>query len=189
MQAERTSYAVDGWGEGELWTTRDHVLAHDFRFGVRQLAAPHEGGGDPPSGTVARESAQVGNGSVADWRRVSGLPLDPEALVQRLRAFLAGEEAGLEDVPLDLASSSPFQQAVASALRAVSRGEVVTYAELAALAGHPGAQRAVGTFCARNRFMFLLPCHRVVGSEGIGGYGSSGVAIKRRLLALEGVVL
>ncbi|MBA2642236.1 MAG: MGMT family protein, partial [Actinobacteria bacterium] len=52
-----------------------------------------------------------------------------------------------------------------------------------------GAQRAVGTFCARNRFMFLLPCHRVVGSAGIGGYGSAGVGVKRRLLALEGVSL
>ena len=63
---------------------------------------------------------------------------------------------------------------------------MVGYAELAALAGYPGAQRAVGTFCARNRFAFRR-CHRVVGADGIGGYGSAGVAVKRRLLALEGV--
>ena len=59
--------------------------------------------------------------------------------------------------------------------------------ELAALAGYPGAARAVGTFCARNAFAFFLPCHRVVASDGIGGYGSAGIAVKRRLLALEGV--
>ena len=68
------------------------------------------------------------------------------------------------------------------------RGEVVTYGELAALAGFPGAARAAGSFCARNRFALIVPCHRVVGAAGIGGYGTTGTGVKRRLLALEGVV-
>ncbi len=88
----------------------------------------------------------------------------------------AGDPGELSDVPLDLSASSPFQQSVATALRRVPRGEVVTYGELAALAGHPRAPRAVGTVCARNPFMFLLPCHRVVSSTGIGGYGSRALA-------------
>jgi len=114
---------------------------------------------------------------------------DRSQLVERLTAFLAGEDAELADVPLDLDWTTPFQRAVAHALREIPRGEVVSYGELAALAGYPGAARAVGSFCATNRFMFLIPCHRVVGASGIGGYGSSGVEVKRRLLALEGVRL
>jgi methylated-DNA-[protein]-cysteine S-methyltransferase len=80
-----------------------------------------------------------------------------------------------------------FQRAVTDALRAVPRGEVVTYGELAALAGRPNAQRAVGTYCAHNRFGLVVPCHRVVAAAGIGSYGETGVAYKRRLLELEGV--
>jgi len=74
-------------------------------------------------------------------------------------------------------------------LRRVPRGEVVTYGELAALAGRPRAPRAAGTFCARNRFSLVVPCHRVVGADGIGFYGSLGVEYKRRLLELEGVAV
>ena len=110
-------------------------------------------------------------------------------LVEQFLAFFRGEEVDLGDVELDLSWATAFQRAVADSLRAVPRGEVVSYGELAALAGHPGAQRAVGTFCARNRFMLLVPCHRVVGAVGIGPYGSAGVSVKRRLLALEGVTL
>ena len=110
-------------------------------------------------------------------------------LVERLRAFLAGDDVPLANVPLDLNWTTPFQRAIAEVLRLLPRGEVVSYGELAALAGYPGAARAVGSFCATNRFMFLIPCHRVVGASGIGGYGSSGVEVKRRLLALEGVRL
>jgi len=110
-------------------------------------------------------------------------------LVGRFRAFLAGEDVRFDDVELDLEWCTAFQRAAIEMLRTVPRGEVVTYAELAALAGYPGAARAVGTLCARNRFTFLVPCHRVVGADGIGGYGAAGVGVKRRLLALEGVAL
>ena len=108
-------------------------------------------------------------------------------LVARLTGFLSGEDVSLDNVELDLAWTTPFQRTVAGVLRGVPRGEVVTYGELAALAGHPGAQRAVGTFCARNRFMLFIPCHRVIAADGIGRYGSAGPTIKRRLLELEGV--
>lgn len=110
-------------------------------------------------------------------------------LVRRIRAFLAG---GLDDfsaVELDLGWATPFQRSLATSLREVPRGEVVSYGELAALAGRPGAARAAGAFCASNRFAFLVPCHRVVAAQGIGGYGEAGVEVKRRLLALEGIFL
>ncbi len=54
------------------------------------------------------------------------------------------------------------------------------------LAGAPGAARAAGSFCARNRLGLFVPCHRVVSATGLGSYGSAGVEYKRRLLALEG---
>ena len=102
-----------------------------------------------------------------------------------LRAYFAGEEVSFEDVDLDLDGATPFQRAVADALRRVPYGESVTYGELAALAGHPNAYRAAGTVCARNRFPVLVPCHRVVGASGIGPFGSLGTSYKERLLALE----
>ena len=114
---------------------------------------------------------------------------DGHPLGGRLRAFFAGEPVSFEDVELDFEWCTPFQLAVAETLRGVPRGEVVTYGELGALAGYPGAQRAAGTFCAHNRFPVVVPCHRVVSAAGIGSYGSQGVEYKRRLLALEDVDL
>jgi methylated-DNA-[protein]-cysteine S-methyltransferase len=117
-----------------------------------------------------------------------GASLLGRELVVRFRALLAGESVPFAAVELDLGWATPFQRAVIETLRGLCWGEVVTYGELAALAGYPGAARAVGSLCARNRFAFLVPCHRVVGADGIGGYGEAGVAVKRRLLALEGVL-
>jgi methylated-DNA-[protein]-cysteine S-methyltransferase len=106
-------------------------------------------------------------------------------VVGLLQAYFAGEEVELGDVPVDLEYDSPFFSRCAEALRAVPRGEVVTYGELAALAGAPGAARAAGSFCARNRLALFVPCHRVVAAGDLGSYGSLGLAYKRRLLELE----
>jgi methylated-DNA-[protein]-cysteine S-methyltransferase len=110
-------------------------------------------------------------------------------LAERLQTYFGGQPVGFDDVQLDLEWCSPFQRAVATALRSVPYGEVVTYGELAALAGYPNAHRAAGTFCARNRFGLIVPCHRVLAADGLGSYGSLGVEYKRRLLELEGVAL
>jgi methylated-DNA-[protein]-cysteine S-methyltransferase len=106
-------------------------------------------------------------------------------VVERLREYFAGEPVSFDDVDLDFSWATPFQRGVADALRAIPHGETVTYGELAALAGHPNAQRAAGTFCARNRFPLFVPCHRVVAADGLGAYGSLGLEYKRRLLELE----
>ena len=111
----------------------------------------------------------------------------PHTLADRFRAYFRGAQDDFADVELDLEWCTPFQRALLDTLRAVPYGEVVTYGELAALAGRPGAARAAGTFCARNRFALVVPCHRVVAADGLGGYGSSGVGTKLRLLRLEGV--
>jgi methylated-DNA-[protein]-cysteine S-methyltransferase len=97
--------------------------------------------------------------------------------------------ASFEDVQLDVDDWTPFQLDVLRALRRVPFGEVVSYGELARIAGHPRAQRAAGTFCAGNRFPIVVPCHRVVAADGIGSYGSLGLDYKRRLLDLEGVAV
>jgi methylated-DNA-[protein]-cysteine S-methyltransferase len=107
--------------------------------------------------------------------------------VQRLlERYFAGDPVSLEGVAVDLDYETPFLARCAEALRAVPRGDVVTYGELAALAGAPGAARAAGSFCARNRLGLFVPCHRVVAAGGLGSYGSHGLAYKRRLLELEG---
>ena len=157
MQAEYTRYAIAGWGEGEIWSLDGVVLASEFDYGRRSEGHDGQAGGE------------------AAW------------LVERIEAFLAGEDVTFEDVELDLSDLTEFERVVVETLRGIPRGEVVTYGELAALAGHPNAQRAVGSVCAKNRFAFFVPCHRVVAADGIGSYGSVGVAVKRRLLALEGV--
>ncbi len=119
---------------------------------------------------------------------VSPLEAKPaSALAVRLSAFFAGQADDFADVELDY--DDGFYGECARALRDVPRGEVVTYGELAALAGHPGAARAAGTFCAQNRLSPFVPCHRVVGAAGIGSFGSLGIEYKRRLLALEHVAL
>jgi methylated-DNA-[protein]-cysteine S-methyltransferase len=103
-----------------------------------------------------------------------------------LQAYFAGGKPPLEEVPVDLDYGTSFFGRCARSLRAVPRGEVVTYGELAALAGAPGAARAAGTFCARSHLSIFVPCHRVVSATGLGRYGSFGTDYKRRLLALEG---
>jgi len=107
-------------------------------------------------------------------------------LVARLRAYFAGGSVSFDDVDVDLEYETPFLTRCAEELRKIPRGEVVTYGELAALAGAPGAARAAGSFCARNRLGLFVPCHRVVGAGGLGSYGSFGIDYKRRLLELEG---
>jgi methylated-DNA-[protein]-cysteine S-methyltransferase len=109
-------------------------------------------------------------------------------LAARLRSYFSGARDSFVDVEVDLDGFTEFQRAVVETLRGVPWGEVVTYGELAALAGYPNAQRAAGSVCAHNRFPLVVPCHRVVAADGIGRYGASGVDVKRRLLELEGVL-
>jgi methylated-DNA-[protein]-cysteine S-methyltransferase len=120
-------------------------------------------------------------------RRTSPGTVPGHVLAGRLAAWFDGQPDDFRDVPLVLPNG--FHGDCARVLRAVPRGEVVTYGELAALAGRPRAARAAGTFCARCDLAPFLPVHRVVSSTGIGSWGSQGVEYKRRLLELEGVTL
>jgi methylated-DNA-[protein]-cysteine S-methyltransferase len=93
----------------------------------------------------------------------------------------------LQDIPLAL-EVAPFEREVLEFLRTIPPGETITYGEIARRLGRPGASRAVGTACARNPVVIVIPCHRVVPkSGGLGNYSSEGgPETKRRLLEREG---
>src|SRR5213594_3133882 len=93
----------------------------------------------------------------------------------------------LTDIPLHL-EVAPFEREVLEFLRTIPPGQVITYGEIARRLGRPGASRAVGTACARNPAVIVIPCHRVVpNSGGLGNYSSEGgPETKRRLLEREG---
>ena len=110
-----------------------------------------------------------------------------ENVLETLQSFAAGEEVDLSRVPVSLAHLTPFQRRVVKACRAIKRGRALSYGEVAAAAGSPGAARAVGQVMRTNRTPLLVPCHRVVAAGGkIGGFSApQGLVMKRRLLELE----
>lgn len=97
-------------------------------------------------------------------------PTGPTAVDTAILAWLGGDHAALEALPLRQ-SGTDFQQQVWTALRAIPPGGTASYAELAAAVGRPGATRAVGSACGRNLIAPFVPCHRAVRSDGsLGGY-------------------
>ena len=116
------------------------------------------------------------------------VPHQPDdALLRRaaaqLRAYFSGDALAF-DVPLDL-QGTPFQRSVWQALLAIPAGETRSYGALAKALGSASAVRAVGGAVGRNPVSVIVPCHRVVGSDGsLTGY-AGGVDRKRALLALE----
>ncbi len=118
-----------------------------------------------------------------------GLTADPAdepfaAAAAQLRAYFSGELTQF-DLPLSPAGTQ-FQRRVWAGLLAIPYGETVTYGELARRLGSPAASRAVGLANGKNPIAIVVPCHRVVGSDGsLTGYGG-GLDRKRFLLALEG---
>jgi methylated-DNA-[protein]-cysteine S-methyltransferase len=103
----------------------------------------------------------------------------------QLDEYFAGKRTAF-DLPLAL-RGTPFQMKVWRALLNIRFGATASYGEIATAIGHPGASRAVGGANHRNPIPIIVPCHRVIGSDGsLTGYGG-GEPTKRRLLALEGV--
>jgi methylated-DNA-[protein]-cysteine S-methyltransferase len=129
--------------------------------------------------------------NAADAELAEELPEFAEDWVTRLRDYAEGDHRDdFLDIDLDLPGATDFQVAVLNCCRRIPAGTVVTYAELADAAGHPGAARAVGQVMATNRFPLVVPCHRVVAAGGLmGGYSApQGLDMKERLLREEGIV-
>ena len=102
-----------------------------------------------------------------------------------LADWFAGRSPAVEVEP----PPTPFLRKVYAVVRAIPRGRVLTYAEVARAAGSPGAARAVGQAMRRNPTLLFMPCHRVVAAGGLGGFSATGgTGTKERLLALEGAL-
>jgi methylated-DNA-[protein]-cysteine S-methyltransferase len=109
-------------------------------------------------------------------------------LQQRIRAYYKGTCAdSFSDVRVDLHKIGPFTAAVLRACRKVRPGRTITYAQLAKKVGRPQAIRAVGGALARNPLPLIIPCHRVIRSDGqLGGYSApGGTSLKRKMLEFE----
>ncbi len=110
-----------------------------------------------------------------------------DGLICRLTAYASGGKVDFHDVRVDLDRLTPFQRRAAFHCRRIPYGQVLTYGQLAAKAGAPGAARAVGNCMAANRFPLIIPCHRVIPASGRAGAFSApgGTRTKQRLLAIE----
>jgi methylated-DNA-[protein]-cysteine S-methyltransferase len=113
---------------------------------------------------------------------------DPAGAASALRRYFDGDLGSLDEVDVEL-HGTPFQQRVWMALRGVAAGTTTSYADLAARVGSPTAVRAVGAANGANPVAIVLPCHRIIGSNGsLTGYGG-GLERKRWLLQHEGARL
>ena len=155
-----------------LPTCMGWVAALASERGIRRLALPHS---SPGQAILALE------------RDVKGSELAParfEGLRQELEAYFSGEATDFRQ-KLDVEGAPPFFLRAWAACRSIPRGETRSYAWLAAQAGSPGALRAAGQAMAHNPVPIIIPCHRVIGSDGsLRGYGG-GLEMKQRLLDLE----
>ena len=110
-----------------------------------------------------------------------------ESVIKRILALLQGEPDPLLDIPLDMSQVSQFEQRVYEITRSIPPGRTLTYGEVAAQIGEPGAARAVGQALGHNPFAPVVPCHRVLAAgSGAGGFSAGGgVATKLRMLQIE----
>lgn len=124
-----------------------------------------------PAGSAQRPAATPG--------------LDIAILCEKLQAYFERDVVDMDE-PLDSTIGTQFQRRVWAITRDIPRGQTRTYSQIARQAGSPRAARAVGQSMARNPWPIVVPCHRVLGSDGsLTGFGG-GVAMKRRMLQLEG---
>jgi methylated-DNA-[protein]-cysteine S-methyltransferase len=123
--------------------------------------------------------------SVRDIPRTS----TEKKLIRQFEDYFSGNNTAfdLANMPIDRSRWTPFKAGVAAALAAIPYGTTISYAELAVAAGHPRACRAVGNLMAANTYPLIIPCHRVVKSDGSPGSFSAGAEWKVRLLKLEGL--
>lgn len=159
--------------------------AFPLRFGTFYVAF---GPGGPAFARIAASAAAFER----DATRYLGIPARPGPAPRWLAGAVSAAVRKHEAFrgPVDLARVGPFEREVLAELRRIPAGQVRTYQQVALALGEPGGARAVGTACARNPLPLLIPCHRVVRSDGgLGGYSlCGGVELKRRLLRDEGAI-
>jgi methylated-DNA-[protein]-cysteine S-methyltransferase len=149
-----------------------------------------------PLGTLVVEASARGITHIdlaSSENREPGFEPAPESVlaeaVRQLEQYFASTRREF-DLPLEI-EAGEFERRVLDELSRVPYGTTVSYGELAAIAGYPGAARAVGNVMRSNQLMIVLPCHRVIGADGsLRGYGGLGCGLdhKRWLLELEGAI-
>jgi methylated-DNA-[protein]-cysteine S-methyltransferase len=174
-----TAEAPSPWGPVRVAATARGVVA------VELLATP-EGfaAGLARRGLVTEGADDEARGRARDAARA-------------IEAALAGDPVALDALPIDIEDRPAWDRLVLGAVRAIPRGSVASYGEVARRIGRAGAARAVGGAVGRNPVGLLVPCHRVVAADGsLGGYGAAAwggreaaLDLKRALLALEGVAV
>jgi len=131
--------------------------------------------------TLAKEAERLLGGGVRGAARSDGFFAD---LTRRLKSYFSGQRVAFDD-ELDLAAATAFQRQVWQLARLIPYGETRSYGWIAERTGKAGVGRAVGQALARNPLPVIIPCHRVVASDGkLGGY-SGGLDRKKYLLKLE----
>ncbi|MCQ8772404.1 methylated-DNA--[protein]-cysteine S-methyltransferase [Streptomyces telluris] len=162
-QGMRSSTLPTPLGPFSLLTVEDGILAAGFTA--------------EPNGLLAELPAP--------WREHEPVPAEvPEPYASALAAYFDGEVEAIDALPV-VQSGSGFRTAAWREMRRVRPGTTVSYQELAASAGKPGAARAAGAACAYNLVPLVVPCHRIRRSDGsLGGY-YYGLAVKRWLLDHE----
>lgn len=117
-------------------------------------------------------------------------PDETRTALDQIQAYLDGQRTDF-DLPTDISILTDFQQQVLHATQQIPRGRIATYMDIARKIGNPKAVRAVGQALGRNPIPIVIPCHRVIASDGsLGGYsGGGGLETKARLLQLESAQL
>ena len=122
---------------------------------------------------------------IVSLRRNSKGDAARSTLAADLRRYFAGERVDFSRYAVDWSAHTPFERSVLEATRAIPYGETRTYGQIAAAIGKPDAARAVGQALGKNRTCIVVPCHRVVAVNGLGGF-TGGLRWKKELLTLEG---
>lgn len=158
---------------GYAWTER----------GIAAVTLPCD---NPPAALVEMERYTGGDSCGAGF--VPPEPGEPAyGLGDALREYFNGQCTDFRCFRVDFSFYTPFQARILQAARQIPYGVVASYGQVAALAGRPQAFQAAGGALNVNRVLYLVPCHRVIKSDGsLGGFGS-GTVWKRRLLELEGI--
>ena len=111
---------------------------------------------------------------------------DPFGAIAQLKEYFNGQRKKF-DVPFDI-EVTQFTKTVLDKIYEIPFGKTMTYSELAAAIGKPKASRAVGSALGRNPVLIILPCHRILGKNSLGGF-AAGLEVKSKLLEHEGALL
>ncbi len=173
----RYAIADTAWGP-VLFATTGNATGGATCGGLRRLLLPLRQAADACAGARATARRQ--------WPGAEYVPNLLPQLQRQIQRYFDGRPTVFR-IKLDLSDRTPFHQTVLRACATIPYGETLTYGQLAELAGHPGAARAVGTVMASNTMPLIIPCHRVIAAAGrpSGFSAPGGPNTRKRLLQLE----